>query len=153
MSYQDLADKALRGECLTRDEARRVLSVPDEQLPDLIQAAWQVRQANSGRRVKLHMLINAKSGLCEEDCHYCSQSRVSSAEIDQYPLLSKGEILEGAKRAVSARALRYCIVISGRGPRPEEMTAITESVQMIKQQTPLSICCSLGLLTLKDASE
>ncbi|MBI3611180.1 MAG: biotin synthase BioB [Nitrospirae bacterium] len=151
MSYQFLADKTLRGECLTRDEARTVLSASDDQLPDLIHAASRVRFANSGRRVKLHMLINAKSGLCEEDCHYCSQSRISKADIDQYPLLSKEEILDGARRAVAAKALRYCIVISGRGPRPKEIAAITDAVRTIKQETPLSLCCSLGLLTSEDA--
>jgi len=151
MSYQSLADKAMRGECITRDEARSVLSATDEQMPDLIQAASRVRFANSGRRVKLHMLINAKSGLCEEDCHYCSQSRISKAEVDQYPLLSKEEILDGARRAVAAKALRYCIVISGRGPRPKEIASIVSAVRTIKQETPLSLCCSLGLLTPDDA--
>jgi biotin synthase len=151
MPYQSFADKALRGDCLTRDEARSVLDAPDSRLPDLIQAAWRVRKANSGNRVKLHMLINAKSGLCEEDCHYCSQSRISKADIEQYPLLSKEEILDGAKRALDSGALRYCIVISGRGPRPREMDNITEAVRTIKRETPLSICCSLGLLTRGDA--
>jgi biotin synthase len=151
MEFHILADKALRGECLTRDEARTVLKASDEQLPDLIQAAWRVRFANSGRRVKLHMLINAKSGLCEEDCHYCSQSRTSTAEIDSYPLLSEKEILDGARRAVAAKALRYCIVISGRGPRPKEMVQIASAIRTIKQETPLSLCCSLGLLTPEDA--
>lgn len=151
MDYQGLADRALRGECMTREEARVVLGTPDENLPDLIQAASRVRFANSGRRVKLHMLINAKSGLCEEDCRYCSQSRISKADIDQYPLLSKEEILDGARRAVAAKALRYCVVISGRGPRPKEMAEIAEAVRTIKRETPLSICCSLGLLKPEDA--
>lgn len=150
MSFRVLADKALRGECLTREEARRVLSAPDEQLPDLIQAAWRVRYAHSGRRVKLHMLINAKSGLCEEDCFYCSQSRISKADMDQYPLLSKEEILSGARRAVAARAIRYCIVISGRRPRPKEILAVAEAAQTIKREMPLSLCCSLGLLALEN---
>jgi biotin synthase len=151
MDYQGLADRALSGECMTREEARIVLGTPDENLPDLIQAAWRVRFANSGRRVKLHMLINAKSGLCEEDCHYCSQSRISRSDIESYPLLSKEEMLEGARRAVEARALRYCIVISGRGPRPKELAEIASAVRTIKQETPLSLCCSLGLLTPEDA--
>jgi biotin synthase len=151
MVFQSLSDKALRGECLTREEARTVLKASDDQLPDLIQAAWRVRFANSGRRVKLHMLINAKSGLCEEDCHYCSQSRTSTADIDSYPLLSEKEILDGARRAVAAKALRYCIVISGRGPRPKEMVQIASAVRRIKRETPLSLCCSLGLLTPEDA--
>ena len=151
MSYQALADKALQGESLTRDEARMIINTPDDRLPDLIQAAWRIRQANSGRRVKLHMLMNAKSGLCEEDCHYCSQSRISKAPIDQYPLLKKEEILDGARRAMTAGAFRYCVVISGRGPHPSEMANITEAVREIKRRTPLGICCSLGLLTSEDA--
>ena len=126
MPYQKLADKALRGECLTRDESREILTASDDRLPDLIQAAWRIRKANSGRRVKLHMLMNAKSGLCEEDCNYCSQSRVSNASIDQYPLLDAEEMLAGARRAVAAGAIRFCIVISGRNPRPSEMPVIAE---------------------------
>lgn len=151
MPYQRLAEKALKGECLTRDESREILTASDDRLPDLIQAAWRIRKANSGRRVKLHMLINAKSGLCEEDCHYCSQSRVSNAPIDHYPLLDEEEMLKGARRAVAAGAVRYCIVMSGRNPRPSEMPVIVEGVRKIKQETSLSICCSLGLLTPEDA--
>jgi biotin synthase len=97
------------------------------------------------------MLINAKSGLCEEDCHYCSQSRPSTADVESYPLLSEKDILGGARRAVAAKALRYCIVISGRGPRPKEMAQIASAVRTIKRETPLSLCCSLGLLTREDA--
>lgn len=151
MGFEILSEKALRGECLTRNEARVVLNASDDQMPDLIQAAWRVRFANSGRRVKLHMLVNAKSGLCEEDCHYCSQSRTSTADIDSYPLLSEQDLLDGARRAVAAKAVRYCIVISGRGPRPNEMVQIASAVRTIKRQTPLSLCCSLGLLTPEDA--
>jgi biotin synthase len=151
MFYQAFADKALRGECLTREEARRVLNAPDEELPDLIQAAWRVRYANSGRRVKLHMLINAKNGLCEEDCHYCSQSRLSKADIGPYSLLSREAMLDGARRAQAARAMRYCVVISGRGPRPRELAAIADAVREIKRVTSLGICCSLGLLSPEDA--
>lgn len=145
------AEKALSGECLTREEARQVLETPDERFPDLLQAAWRVRYANSGRKVQIHMLINAKSGICEEDCHYCSQSSISSADIKQYALLKQEELLAGAARAVKAKALRYCIVTSGRGPRAVELEGICSAVREIKRTTPLSVCCSLGLLTREDA--
>ncbi len=151
MDYPSFAEKSLAGECLTREEARWVLETPDENITELLQAAWKVRFANSGRKVQIHMLINAKSGICEEDCHYCSQSSVSKAEIDEYPLLKKAEILEGADRALQSKALRYCIVTSGRGPRPADLKTILSAVREIKQKTSLSICCSLGLLTPEDA--
>ncbi|HSG05903.1 MAG TPA: biotin synthase BioB, partial [Nitrospiria bacterium] len=151
MPYKTFSEKALSGACLSRDEARQVLDAPDERMPDLIQAAWRVRYANSGRKVQIHMLINAKSGICEEDCHYCSQSSISSADIKAYPLLNQKELLDGASRALEARARRFCIVTSGRGPRAAELEAICSAVREIKRKTPLSICCSLGLLTAEDA--
>jgi biotin synthase-like enzyme len=36
--------------------------------------------------VKLNLLVNAKSGICQEDCSYCSQSIVSTAPIEKYPI-------------------------------------------------------------------
>ena len=66
--------------------------------------------------MKLNFLINAKSGICPEDCGYCSQSRVSTAEIPRYSLLSPEEIVERADRPSSCAASTYCIVISARGP-------------------------------------
>ena len=54
--------------------------------------------------MKLNMLINAKSGLCAEDCGYCSQSIVSQSGVDRYPLQSKETLLEGARQPAEASA-------------------------------------------------
>ena len=42
--------------------------------------------------------MNVKSGLCPEDCHYCTQSKLSEAPIDKYALLSHEEIVAQAQR-------------------------------------------------------
>ena len=89
--YRQWADKAIAGEALTRHEARAVLETPDEHLLSLLDAAYAVRRQFFGRKVRLQMLQNAKSGACQEDCGYCSQSKISTADIDQYGLLSKAE--------------------------------------------------------------
>ena len=60
--------------------------------------------------------MNAKSGLCPEDCGYCSQSKVSEAEIPRYNLLNAEKLLAGARLAAERQAKTYCIVISARGP-------------------------------------
>ena len=70
-----LADKALAGEVLTRDEARAVLHAPADEMLGLLDAAFRVRRAHWGRRVSLHVLENAKLGGCPEDCGFCSQSQ------------------------------------------------------------------------------
>ena len=103
-----LADKALRDELLTRDESLAVLKTPDSQLLGLLQAAFRVRERYFGKTVRLQMLLNAKSGACQEDCGYCSQSVVSTAPIDRYGLLSRDEMMSGARRAAAAKAQRYC---------------------------------------------
>jgi biotin synthase len=116
MTGNALADKSLAGEVLTRDEARAVLTAPDAQLLDQLAAAYRVRRAAWGNRVRLHFLLNAQSGLCPEDCGYCSQSKISAAEIEKYPMLAQEKILEAADRAAQLKAGTLCMVISGRTP-------------------------------------
>ena len=85
--YAVFTRKALNDEILTRGECRDVLAAPDEDLLALLHAAFSVRSRYFGKTVRLQMLQNAKSGACQEDCHYCSQSAVSTAAIERYNLL------------------------------------------------------------------
>lgn len=147
MNYQELAEKSLRGGIPSREEMRGVLTAPAEDTAPLLQAAFRVRQHFWGRKVHLHMLKNAKSGLCPEDCHYCSQSAVSKAPIAKYPLLPREQLVEGAYRAKAARAVRYCLVTSGRGPTDKDIEAIAAVVRDIRDRVEINICCSLGLIT------
>lgn len=157
VDYQGLAEKSVRGEVLSREEMRKALTAPAQDLQRLLRAALRVREHFCGRKVHLHMLINARSGLCPEDCHYCSQSAISQAPISKYPLLSRAQLVEGAFRAKAARAVRYCIVTSGRGPSNRDIDRLTSIVREIRERVEINICCCLGLITedqakrLKDA--
>lgn len=144
--YGVFATKALNDEVLTRAECRNVLKTPDEDLLALLHAAFTVRAQSFGKTVRLQMLQNAKSGACQEDCHYCSQSAVSTAAIERYSLLPQHQMIDGARRAAEAKAQRYCIVISGRSPLDREIDEIAGAVRAIKQALPIQICCSLGLM-------
>jgi biotin synthase len=151
MTYMTLADKAINDEPLTREECRAVLNAPDDELLALLHAAFQVRSKYFGRTVRLQMLQNAKSGACQEDCHYCSQSTISTAPIERYNLLPQKQMMEGARQAAASKAQRYCIVISGRSPLDREIDEIAGAVRSIKQEVPIQICCSLGLMTESQA--
>ena len=151
--YQDLANRVLEGTCPTRQEGLAILDTPQDELLDLVNAAYRIRSRYFGNTVRLQMLLNAKSGACQEDCHYCSQSTISTAPIERYALLSPEKMLEGARRAAQAKAQRYCIVISGRSPLQSEITHITSAVKQIKEELPIQICCSLGLLNSEQATE
>lgn len=151
MDYRILSEKAIAGEAPSREEARAVLQTPDDRLLELLNAAYAVRHKFFGRKVRLQMLQNAKSGACQEDCGYCSQSADSTADIKKYGLLKKSQMVEAARRASESKAIRYCIVISGRGPLEREISEISEAVREIKSSVPVQVCCSLGLLTADDA--
>jgi biotin synthase len=151
MNFQALAEKAIAGDILSREESLEVLHTPDSQILDLLSATYRVRKQFCGKRVHLHMLINAKSGICPEDCHYCSQSSISAANIERYPLVSMQKLLEGAKKAKEAHSRRYCIVISTRGANKREIDFLTRAVRHIKEEVDIAICCSLGLLTEEKA--
>lgn len=144
--YHQMADRALAGGTMTRTDGLDILGTPQEQLLSLVEAAYQIRRHYFGNTVRLQMLLNAKSGACQEDCHYCSQSKISSAPIERYALLTPQEMMDGARRAAAAKAQRYCIVISGRSPLQSEIMQISKAVKEIKQEIPIQICCSLGLL-------
>ena len=151
MDFALLAEKSLQGELLDRAEMQAVLDASDDELPDLLSAAFKVRRHYFGKRVQIHVLMNAKSGLCPEDCHYCSQSSVSRAPIDKYPFLPKEKLIESAMKAKAAGAVRFCIVNSGRGPTNKEIEEIAEAVREIKERIGINICCSLGLMSEEKA--
>jgi biotin synthase len=146
-----MADDVLAGKSLSSDEALEILQADDADLLNLLAAAFRVRQHYFGRQVQLYFLLNAKSGLCPEDCGYCSQSKVSEADIPTYNLLTREKLLAGARAAAERKAKTYCLVISARGPSEKEIRTLEQIIPEIKQQYSLDICTSLGLLTPEHA--
>ncbi|MGB3311789.1 MAG: biotin synthase BioB [Nodosilinea sp.] len=146
VDWQALADQALAGEVLSRSQAQAVLAAPDTELLDQLAAAYRVRRHYWGNRVRLHFLLNAQSGLCPEDCHYCSQSKISTAEIEKYPFMAQEKILAAAERANSLKAGTFCMVISGRSPSDRVFGDVLDAVRQVKARYPMKICACLGLL-------
>jgi len=144
--FNALAERVISGEAIDRQQALELLETPDENLLELMAGAFRVRQHYFGKTVQLYFLMNAKSGLCPEDCSYCSQSKISDAEIPKYNLLSRDKLLDGARVAAERDSKTYCIVISARGPNEREMVAVESIVPEIKEQYDLKICACLGLL-------
>jgi biotin synthase len=145
--WQAMAASVLADVSLEREDARAILESDDVELLDVLAAAWRVRHHHFGNTVQLFFLMNAKSGLCPEDCGYCSQSKVSDADIPRYNLLSAPKLLEAAKLAAERQSKTFCIVISARGPSEREIDFVCTIVPEIKRQYDLNVCACLGLLT------
>ena len=149
--WHEMASRVLGGEQLGREDALRILRADDNELLDLMSATFRVRRKYFGKSVQLYLLMNAKSGLCPEDCSYCSQSKVATSDIPKYNLLTADRLLDGARVAAERGSKTYCMVISARGPSESEMKAVTTIVPQIKEKYDLDICACLGLLTPEQA--
>jgi biotin synthase len=118
-----------------------------------LSAAYRVRSEYFGNQVQLNFLVNAKSGMCGEDCGYCSQSAGAHADIPTFPLLDPDQVLDGARVALERGARTYCIVTSGRSPSPRELDWLLEVAARVKAAAALKICVSAGLLTPEQAGK
>src|SRR5688572_12153268 len=137
MPWLPLAERSIAGDVLSRDEARAVLHCPDDELLALLDATYRVRRAFHGRKVRIHVLQNAKLGACPEDCRFCSQSAFYETPAGEYPIQSVEEIVEGARRAKRARAWKYCIGTATRGPSKRDLDVVCEAVRRIKSEMDL----------------
>ncbi|MCZ4099285.1 biotin synthase BioB [Streptomyces sp. SID13666] len=147
-----LVDKGLRRELPTRDEALAVLATSDDDLLDVVTAAGKVRRQWFGRRVKLNYLVNLKSGLCPEDCSYCSQRLGSTAGILKYTWLKPHEAAAAATAGVAGGAKRVCLVASGRGPTDRDVDRVSRTIEAIKEENEgIEVCACLGLLSAGQA--
>lgn len=147
VNWDNLAEKSLAGEAPTRDEALAVLHSSDDELLAVLHAAFRVRHRFHGRDVRLHVLRNAKSGSCRENCAFCSQSIAAYSGVDRYQMQTVEQLVEGAREAYRMKAVKYCMVTATRGPSPRELEIVCEAVRRIKAEMPIKICTSLGLLT------
>ncbi|MBN2162380.1 MAG: biotin synthase BioB [Pontiellaceae bacterium] len=152
MDWKAISDRVLDGGKISESEALAMLESPDDELLEVLQAAYRVRKKYFGKAVAIHLLQNIKSGKCPEDCSFCSQSTRALNDVKRYDMQTVETIVAGAQAAVDRQAKRYCMVASTRAPSPKELETVCEATRRIKQKHPhLEICSSLGLLTEEKA--
>lgn len=150
--WNELARRVLDGQVPDRATARAVLEAPPEELLALLQAAFTVRHRRFGWTVTLHVIRNAKSGACSEDCAYCSQSAAAAAAgVACTPMQSEDELVAGSAAARGLGAVRYCVVCSGRRPTEAQLETVCRAARRIKAAQPVELCVSLGSLTAEQA--
>lgn len=145
-SFDELISRAIAGEAIARDFAKRALSDSAIPLTALVHAAGRVRRHSFTNRVQIHMLHNVQCGACPEDCGYCGQAKTSDAPIQAYKLKSRDEIIAEAAKAKANGAFRYCMVLSGRGPDDRDIDHMVECIREVKDRFGLQTCLSSGLM-------
>ena len=136
---------------LTKEEALSILSMPEEELPRLLEATYFVRKKYKGNMVNIHLLTNAKSGNCSQNCAYCAQSGQAKTDIDTYELITYEQLLKDGYLVKEKKLARHCIGFSGIRFSDEEIMAFAEEIKKLKKETKTPICCSIGFLTSRQA--
>lgn len=144
MELNTLEQKVLMGQDITREEALWLYSQP---LEPLCAAADRLRRHFRGNTFDLCTIINAKSGLCPENCRFCAQSAHNHTGAEVYPLLSQEEIAQAAVKNQSQGVLRFSIVTSGKRLSNEEVEKMCRAVEKIRSDCDISLCISFGLLS------
>ena len=129
---------------MKRTALHKILHLP---LTRLISLANKTRKESLGDKIELCNIINAKSGLCNQDCKFCAQSRTHKTGIETYALKPKKEILAKALRAQDIGAKRFGIVTSGNTLSKDELKRICEAVVEIKKKSDIKLCASLGSIS------
>ena len=145
--FYDLAESVLDGHAITEEQALRLLTADDDDLVSLVDAGARIRRRHFGMTVKVNYLVDLKSGLCPENCSYCSQALGSQAPILKYSWLKTDEAVKQANTGIDGGASRVCLVASGRGPGNRDIDRVTDIVTQLKDDHPeVEVCACLGLL-------
>ncbi len=148
----EYAEKVLNGREITKEEAIELINVSDQDTMLLLAMADRIRQKFNGEEVDVCAIVNARSGRCPENCKFCAQSAHYNTGVTEYPLLSVKELVEAAKKAKAAGAVRFSIVTSGRGQsKADDFENILEALARIKDEVGIEVCTSLGILTVEQA--
>ncbi|WP_394277326.1 biotin synthase BioB [Luteococcus sp.] len=154
MDLETMTRTALAGQSITPEQALEVLQCPDEEVLGLVAAAGRVRRHFFGNRVKLNYLVNLKSGICAEDCGYCSQRLGANSGILKYTWLKDEKVHEVVEAGLASGVKRVCMVASGTGPSNRETDKVAGMIEGIKQAHPeVEVCACLGFVTEEQAKK
>ena len=135
---------------LSREDAIAILNTPDEELDVLIDRAKSLRYRYKGNRVSIHILTNARSGNCSQDCAYCAQSCRSTADIDKYKWVDEDKLYQDNDFVNEYHLSRHCIGLSGMKFTDKEIEELARRIRKMKEHGT-HLCCSIGFLTEKQA--
>ena len=139
--------RALQEEIPTAEDLQQIANAP---ISHLVEAAHEVTIHKASQVFNFCAIVNAKSGRCSENCHWCAQSRHFEGQCKIYPLLEAKKIIEAALIAQRSGATRFSLVTSGRKLSRREVREAAEIVRELKKETSLEICLSAGLLTAEE---
>ncbi len=132
---------------ISTGEARSLLHCRGPELYELLARAGRLTRERRGTRVHLCAIVNARSGDCDQDCAFCSQSKRSQADIAHYGLMDERQIVAAGREAADFGAHRFSVVTSGGAVRRDDhLDRICGALAEVRATTRVETCASLGLV-------
>lgn len=139
-----IKEKGLQGEGISREEAAWAAEFPD--LDALCNVANEVCRHWQGTEVDSCSIVNARSGMCGEDCKWCAQASRHHTGCETYNFLDKEEVLGAAEANNKAGIKKFSLVTSGRAVSKRDLEKFCATYRRLSEKTDLHLCASMGLL-------
>lgn len=136
---------------ISREEASALSNF--DNLDALCDAADKIMTSLVGREIDSCSIVNARSGLCAEDCKWCSQASRHHTGCSTYNMINQKEALEAAHANEKAGVKRFSLVTSGKRVSEKDMPAFCDIYRQIGKETNLYLCASMGLLSKSQLEE
>jgi len=96
------------------------------------------------KKIFLCAISNIRSGACNEDCRFCTQSVKWGADINRFRQKEISQIVNEAKLAKQNRAAGFCLVTSGRGLDEKTLEYVCRAAEAVSKEVDISIIACNG---------
>ena len=145
-----LEKTVINGGSISGKEALELIHLEGDAIYDLLSSANRVRTFFKGKKVNLCSIVNAKSGLCSEDCSFCAQSAHFETKAPVYSMIEPEDIVSAAMKAKDAKSREFSIVTSGSAVEDkDEVDKLCQALEQIRDVGGLERCASLGIMSKK----
>lgn len=141
---ENIKEKGLNGESISREEADWAAGFAD--LDALCDVANAVCRHWQGNEVDSCSIVNARSGMCGEDCKWCAQATRHNTGCETYNFLDEKEVLQAAEANDKAGIRKFSLVTSGRAVSKRDLSKFCATYSRLAKETDLHLCASMGLL-------
>jgi biotin synthase len=128
----------------TRAEVEALFDLPFMDL--VFQAASVHRAWFDPSEIQLSQLLSVKTGGCEENCGYCSQSAHFDTGLKASKLMDDAAVIAEAMQAKAAGAQRFCMGAAWRDLKDRDVPKLAAMISGVKA-LGLETCATLGMLT------
>jgi len=115
--------------------------------PEFYGLANRIREFFLGNFVETCSIMNARSGLCSEDCKWCAQSGHYKTGVDTYGYVSQSAAVNEAKKAAENRVRRFSLVTSGKTVSDANVERLARAFEAMGKVGGIELCGSFGLLS------